>query len=751
MLLTLTKTLSPARRRVAVALTVFPAAFVVFLAVRAALGLTDQLETPARLGYAFTVWSIAALCFVRGSFVRRERRAWQVLGLGVVIWSLGDLYWIVFIEGRGEPPFPSWADAFYLAFYPAAYTGLMLLARARFRRFHASIWFDGLTAALATAALGAAIFGRVDAISVNLVYPAGDLLLLMIVVAMLALSGWRPGRAWGILAAALVILAVRDTLYVWQAAGGDYENDDAFTVLWPLGLLLLGIAAWQRPRIVRDVVLEGWRVLGPPIVSSLIALGVLIYGATGDVTPVAIVLAALTILAAIVRVTLTFRDVVELAATAGQAAVDPLTGLPSRHALDRRLGVMVDAVRRSGSAFALLMIDLNRYRELTDTLGRRAGELVLTQVGPRLEPLFRPDDTLARLGDDEFVLLMTCDRAGTEAEEVAARIGAAFDQPFAVEGLELRIDATIGIALCPDHAEQAAELVQRAEVAVVDARKERTPFALYEPETDRFSRERLQLSTELHRALDQDQLELHFQPKAELAGGRVVGVEALVRWRHPERGLLGPYEFLPLAEHVGLMPRLTLTVLRDALRQCSRWRDEGIELPVAVNLSVTNLIDRGLATNVKSLLDEWSIPPRMLQLEVTEDIVMVDPDRAVEVLEDVAALGVGVSLDDYGTGYSSLAYLKRLAVSEIKIDRSFVSGMAQDADDLTIVSSTVDMAHSLRLRVVAEGVEDQVTWDLLKSMGCDQVQGFLLAKPLPPEALLDWLLVRAQRLAPVRA
>jgi len=352
--------------------------------------------------------------------------------------------------------------------------------------------------------------------------------------------------------------------------------------------------------------------------------------------------------------------------------------------------------------------------------------------------VLRAEDTLARLGGDEFaVLLPGLDAA--DAVGVVERVQSAIDQPFTIRGLTIHIEASIGIASFPAHGADVEALVQRADVAMYQAKDSRAGHEIYAPERDLHSRDRLSLLGDLKGAIEKGELELHYQPKVDLRTLRVTGVEALVRWRHPERGLLGPMEFIPLAEQTALMRPLTLHVLDTALRQCKLWRDAGLCLTVAVNLSVPNLLDIRLAEDVRSLLERWQIPPDQLNLEVTENIVLADPVRVIEVLGELKRLGISLSLDDFGTGSSSLSYLKRLPVDELKIDRSFVMAMEESEADEVIVRSTTELAQRLGLRVVAEGVETEAAWEHLTRAGCEEAQGFFVQRPVPPAELGEWI------------
>ena len=409
-----------------------------------------------------------------------------------------------------------------------------------------------------------------------------------------------------------------------------------------------------------------------------------------------------------------------------QATHDSLTGLPNRTAfLDR-----IDDAAESGRG-AVGLLDLDRFKEINDTLGHQAGDSLLVQVGPRLAAAAGDDAVVARLGGDEFALLLT----GEDPDALAAAALAALDDPFEVEGLQVLVEGSMGIARFPAHGRSAAQLLQRADIAMYDAKRTAAGLATYDPETDTSDAERLLMLSELKGALERDELVLHFQPKLDLHSDRVTGVEALVRWQHPVRGLLPPAEFVPLAEHTGLIRPLTLWVLEHALEQCERWRAEGHDLTMAVNLSVANLLDTALPNDIAGMLGARRLPPSSLELEITESVVMADPVRARAVLDLLRSMGVGLSIDDFGTGHASLAYLQRLPVTELKIDRAFVSEMSDDPASEAIVRSTIDLAHNLGLQVVAEGVEDEDVLMRLRELDCDCVQGFHVERPAPADEL----------------
>ena len=426
-----------------------------------------------------------------------------------------------------------------------------------------------------------------------------------------------------------------------------------------------------------------------------------------------------------------------------QALHDALTGLPNRAFFRDRLEEALGGTEAARGAVAIL--DLDRFKEVNDTLGHHNGDLLLQELGGRLGEVLGGAITLARLSGDEFAVLIPS--AGRkEASEVCRRILESLETPFNVQDLQLHVGGSIGVALYPEHGNDADTLIQRADVAMYLAKASHSGFELYAQSRDQYSPSRLALVGELRESVENRELLVVYQPKADLASGRIVGAEALVRWHHPRRGFIPPDEFISIAEHTGLIRPLTRHVLDTALHQCAVWRAAGLQMSVAVNISVRSLLDMELARAVERALHNAGVRGDALELEVTESTIMSDPAATVALLERIASLGVGIAIDDFGTGYSSLAYLKRLPVDEIKIDRSFVSSMATDDNDALIVRSTIELGHNLGLRVVAEGVEDRGTWDRLAALGCDQAQGFYLSRPVPAEQVTRLLL--AQRDVP---
>lgn len=428
----------------------------------------------------------------------------------------------------------------------------------------------------------------------------------------------------------------------------------------------------------------------------------------------------------------------EVAAKQHQALHDMLTGLGNRRMFGEHTDAALAPVDRREGKVAVLLLDLNRFKDVNDSLGHHCGDELLRQVGRRLAAAVPAPATVCRLGGDEFAVLLPHFQDASEVIEAASAIRQSLEEPFMVQDLALGIGAAIGIALSPDHGRDAATLLRHADVAMYQA-KESHSLEVYDPNRDQASARRLALAVELREAINDDLLQVWFQPKSSFADGEPVGAEALCRWERPGRGFVTPDEFIPLAESVGLMPSLTMLVLRRAIQQACAWRDAGHPIGVAVNLSARSTMDLSLPEVIAKLLGEYGLEANSLTLEITEGQVVSDPGRTISVLERLNVIGVNVSIDDFGTGYSSLSYLPRLPVHEIKIDKSFVLNMSTHEGDASIVRSVIDLARNLGLRVVAEGVENHATWNELRAMGCEIGQGYFLSRPLPPEQFAAWL------------
>jgi diguanylate cyclase len=587
-----------------------------------------------------------------------------------------------------------------------AAVAVALLVRARFGPVDRLSWLDAAMGASSSAGVAVAC-GASPLAAVGVGAVTGGF----------ALCRWRPGWVVLLALAGLAGLAAGPWLAAPAAAA-------------------MAAAAWVHQPAPKPGPDFSPVVLTILLVFATAALTLLTVGQFATIDPVATALATVTVLTGMARAGLTVIERLRLSRT--QARTDDLTGLGNRRHLVDTLHTTIATASANGTELALLVIDLDGFKELNDTLGHHAGDEVLREIGPRLKDLLRDDDTLARLGGDEFAVIL---QPGDEASASTAglRLRAALEHPFAVGGIRVHIDASIGISLFPAHARDAMGLLQRADVAMYQAKRMRTGHEVYLIGRDHHSRQRLALVGELGAALEAGQLVLHYQPKAELRTGAVRGVEALVRWAHPERGLLGPGHFLPLVEQSGLTRALTAFVLDRALEEMSALRTRGHDLSVAVNLGPADLLDLGLPSEVERLLRRHRFPAEHLEIEVSEDIVMADVERTVDVLVGLRAIGMQTALDDFGAGHAGLGHLKQLHVDVLKIDRSFVGRIAHDERDAAIVRSLVDLARRLGVRVVAEGVDSLEGCTLLTEWGCDEIQGYFLARPMPVTELEAWL------------
>jgi diguanylate cyclase (GGDEF)-like protein len=418
---------------------------------------------------------------------------------------------------------------------------------------------------------------------------------------------------------------------------------------------------------------------------------------------------------------------------------DQLTGLPNRTLFHDRLDQAAKLTSRAGHSFALLVLNLDRFKEVNTVLGHHIGDLLLREVSKRLSlVLTRDSDTFARLGGDEFaVLLSSCDALG--AMTVVRKILDTLEQSILLENQEIIASGSIGIAIYPEHGDEINTLLRRADIAMRKAKKENSSYALFDLDYAEKTGGHLSLLAELRHAIARHEFQLYYQPKVCLATGNMSNVEALVRWVHPTRGLIPPNQFIPYAEHTGYIRNITRWVIETALQQRKQWQATQLPLTISINISARDLMNADLPHLFAELMAEYGASPDWLCLEITESAIMEDPKRALGILEELHQMGLSLSVDDFGTGYSSLAYLKKLPVSELKIDQSFIFHMVNDKDDETIVRSTIDLGHNMGLKVVAEGIEDSATWDMLKDMGCDLAQGYHIAKPMTAELLETWL------------
>jgi diguanylate cyclase (GGDEF)-like protein len=694
----------------------------------------------------------AAACWLAARRVRAERLAWRALAGGLLLSGLANVLrtWAAGIEGTGA--YPPAIDLLALLAYLLLYVTMVGLIRARVARFHPSMWLDGVIGALGTMAVGVAFLiapyvdsagGREPLPVVELALPTMDLLLLALLVAVGSILGVRLDRTLFLVTAALCMVLIGDVSLFSMTVQGTYVDGGPRELTWLSGIVLAAVAAHCARPATAVVVADqdsrsrtGWRLLALPLACNLASLVVLALG-WGNQLPVAAAWLAIgCVLAALARTTVTFREVRTFNEVKQQARTDELTGLANRRALLEETGRVLTAATARRPA-ALLLLDLDGFKEVNDSLGHHAGDQLLRQVGPRLQPALRPGELLARLGGDEFAILLP-DVGLDQAEERAARLRKLIQQPFNVEDIRLHVGVSIGVATAPVPAASVQELLRCADVAMYTAKSGREGVHVYVPDPHGGTGDRLRTMEELRTALTAGELEVHLQPQVDLADGRVVGVEALVRWNHPTRGLLSPAQLLPAAEQAGLLRPLTDAVLELALTAVARWWPAR-RVPISVNLSAANVNDLDLPSKVTAALTAHGLPPEALTLELVEDTLMADPERGRQVLAELRRRGVRTSIDDYGTGYSSLAYLRHLPADELKLDRSLTAEVDRDRRAAAIVEHTVALAHALGLRLVAEGVEDATTGAALAALGCDVAQGYAIARPMPVDAFLSWL------------
>jgi diguanylate cyclase (GGDEF)-like protein len=677
----------------------------------------------------------AGLAGTRLAWSDRDRTIWILLCGGLAATIAGGAAAAV---AGGALDVAGPADALWLLAYPPWYAALILIGRRYLGGAHRSFWLDGVLIGLASASYVSALF--LDDLTpmndlslvVNVAYPAADLALLGILVGTLLMIG-RPAPQSLMIAAGLAAMLGSHTLRIVSLSAGHTSPTAAIAVSWSLGLLLIAAAAWAPPAPGRVLPVGGWWELTSPASIATLACGILVTDHFWRLPTPAIALAAATFAAALARLVWTLREVRSLALHRREALTDDLTGLPNRRALFRELEVLTAAGERSARRLALLQLDLDGFKELNDSLGHHAGDDLLVAVSRRLEAVV--PGTLARVGGDEFAAIVDEDH---DARAVAEAIGVALSAPLEIEGVGIAVTASVGIAHFPQDAHDSRELARRADVAMYDAKRLGTVVAGYSADHDEHSVDRFSLAADLRSAFDRDELWLAFQPQVDIATGRISGAEALIRWRHPVRGDVPPGILLPIAERTGLMPQLTLWVLDKAVAQAAQWRRTGLDIRVAVNVSAVVLVDAGLPARIAETLTRHLLTADNLVVEVTEDAVMRDPTRAIDILNRIKGSGVDIAVDDFGTGQSSLEQLKNVPADELKLDRSFVLGMVDDPQDAAIVGSVIGLGRALGLRVVAEGVETAEAFQRLADLGCDVAQGFGLARPMPASQFERW-------------
>jgi diguanylate cyclase len=671
------------------------------------------------------------------AYRHRSRRGPAIwLALAILFQAAGNVIYSTWTQYQLHPPVPGPSDIAYLGFYVSVAAAVVWLARREHGSFPRALWLDGaIGAAGAATALAAGLSflhsgpqGSSAAVIVGGAYTVGDLVLVAMIGGLLAMRGLRGGLIWVWLAGGMAIFCASDVAYAIRVDAGIYAVGAWLTLGWMTGISCIAHALWSPQRPAEIGSSRSRTMLAIPMLAIAAALGILAMFSF-RAHPGVMSLATLTLLLAAARTFVSFRQVQRLSDARRQAVTDDLTGLGNRRSLFEHGGQSLESAS-PGDRIALILIDLDNFKEINDSFGHPAGDELLREVARRLAACVSTDDLLVRLGGDEFALLVTLAPAD-DSRHVAVGILERITQPFTIDGARLLVNASAGIAERNDGAVRMVDLLRRADVAMYSAKDAHSRAERYDPQLDEVNRLRLETIQDLSAALDLHELVLHYQPKIDVATGVIFGAEALVRWQHPTRGLLYPDAFLPIVEQIGLMHAVTREVLEAAVGQVAIWNEAGLDISVAVNLSASDLLDDALADRIERLLAEHSVPAGALELEITESVIMFDPERARTVLEALRRLGCRIAIDDYGTGYCALAYLRDLPVDELKLDRSFIAGVSTDPRSAAIVRSTIELAHALGLKVVAEGIEDQQALDAVARFDCDYAQGFHFSRPVP--------------------
>jgi diguanylate cyclase (GGDEF)-like protein len=689
------------------------------------------------------------MCIIRGLNRHPGRSAPLFLGCSLLSWSIGDICLTVESLGGRTPATPSVADFFYILFYPLAYIATVQLVRRSIGRLTRPNWLDGVVAGLGAAAVCAAFAfhdivhltgGNAVAAATNLAYPIGDLLLLSLAICGTVLLADRRTSPWVLLAAGISLNVVGDTFNLLSSTNFlATVGADVNAIAWPVSILLMSMSVWMKPRALDP--LRRQRVSGflIPSVAAFSCLVILVVGSLHPLARVALALATATLITVGIRLSHSARTLRLLTEERHrQAQTDELTGLGNRrqllHVVDTYFTDFADPWT-TGRRMAFLYIDLNRFKEINDSFGHPAGDELLRQLGPRLTRAVPTSGTVFRLGGDELAVILIDADAGA-AVEVAERILEEITAPFLLQKMSATVGASIGIALSPEDASEGTGLMWCADTAMYRAKLGNIPYVFYDQDVDG-DEQQLNLVEELRDAVDEGAFVLHYQPLLNLRTGEILAVEALIRWPHPRLGLVPPDKFLPLAEDAGFMQRLTEWVLGEALGQCAMWRASGQELAVSVNVTTTNLLQESFVDLVTGLLAKNKLPGEALVIEITETSIISDFARSKVVIERFRDIGVVVSIDDFGAGFTSLAYLSGLAVGELKLDRTFITGLgdAGKERELELVRATINLGHEMELRVVAEGIEDVATLELLGELGCDLAQGYYISRPMPANKL----------------
>ena len=699
--------------------------------------------------YNAVVFGAGIFSWIGAERVDVDRLGARALSLAIFLWGAGSCLatWSIF---RGFERISTYGDIGYVLYYPLALLGIARLLRRASRLKFAEI-LDALIVGLGVSAVGAALALRPLTASIlsspnsltftGLLYPIADLVLFAYVAAGIKASGRHlsPRTAW--LAGGIVLFALTDGLFLYQSAMASYTFGTWLDSGWLLGFAVLSESVWHPSAEIEEAsnssLPQGLALASGMSILTASAIWPSLF------PTYALIPACATLVAAFVRMGLSLREAHRLSQEEFLARTDDLTGLPNRRLFVSDLSTAVTKWN-SGRAFgALMIIDLDGFKEVNDSLGHLAGDALLRGVAGRLNAKMPRDSLLARLGGDEFGVIMRSPRILEDSDEMARQLRETLITPFQVSGVKIRVDASIGIAYAPRHGEDASTLLSRADIAMYRAKRAHLGVSVWDESADELSPDRAGLAEELSQGLRRSELILHYQPIVSLVDGSVEAVEALMRWRHPRLGLLNPEHFLPLAERIGLIHDITISALTQGLQVIAEWQRVGINTSIAVNISARDLIRIDFLDSIERALEGSGVDPSALILEITEDVLLVDPEAAARVINQLAKMRVRIAIDDFGTGFSSLSYLQQLPVHTLKLDRSFVAHLfdfgSAGVRASAVAKAVIDLASSLGLACVAEGVENEQGLSLLRDLGCTSAQGRYLAPPMPAADCRQWL------------
>ena len=694
----------------------------------------------------------AALCAIRIPRDAPDRMAWRLVAVGLLSFALSKLHYLWFVRPRDPQPVLAAAHLLSWGFYACIFGALLLMLRTPAIRFPKRVALDGLVVGLGAATLTASVLmPQIATMYINeprrslvaLTYPVADLVLVVLFAGGLCLYHWRPPPAFAWLFVGFVIFALADCVFVVRTALGIYQPGGPVDLLWVVAVTIIALAPGRAHSARAGSAPAVWLPLAAPLVAATVATAVLAAQNFITIHDSAVFLALCTIVAALCRLALAFLEARRATDYEVAAATDDLTGLLNRRGFHQRAATFVHHTSEGSEAFAhsaLLLLDLDHFKDVNDSFGHTTGDELLQSVARRLEDTLGDEGVLARLGGDEFAVLLPGVDA-KQAAQISAHLIEVISAPVDLDGAHVQTDVSVGVALSPDHCDDIRTMLRYADIAMYEAKLRQRGFHIFDHGIPQklTSRAGMELLRQLRRAIENGELTVHYQPQVRLADEHLVGVEALVRWVHPERGLLYPDQFLPLARHSNLMQRLTDLVIDIALRDSARWRSHGYSVPIAINLPPAAFADVSLANRISAALRRHHAAPDRLAVDITEDVLMANRDRASVVLDQLQQIGIRVAIDDFGSGYTSLHHLRSLPIDEVKLDPSFTASLTTDPTSAAIVRSVIDLAHTLGMSTVAEGVETHDDAIALGRYGCDVVQGHYYSRPLDSAALLGWI------------